>query len=57
MTEGNRKDISPSELPEETIGRCTNKLRSGKRCRVRGDLADGMCMQCWDANIPYPLPK
>jgi len=49
-----RKVVSdiPS-LPKESCGRCISTTRDGKRCKHKGILADGLCMECWDKFVGY----
>jgi len=49
-----RKAVSDiPNLPKESCGRCISTTRDGKRCKHKGTLADGLCMECWDKFVGY----
>jgi len=47
----NANKMNAQTMPVESYGQCIS-MKTGKkrkvRCKYRGDLADGLCMKCWD---------
>ena len=47
----NAKKMNSQTMPVESYGQCIAmkaEKRGRVRCKYRGDLADGLCMRCWD---------
>ena len=47
----NASKMNSQLMPVESYGRCTAmkpRNRGKGRCKYKGDLADGLCIKCWD---------